>query len=63
MNDPHFSLHKMLSDNLNSDYLSAGTAQIEICFLKLYFSPLIRTPIEWTNKPMLVDVNQLNKAI
>ena len=50
-----------MSNNSNSDYLSALSVQIG--FLKLYFSPLIRTPIECINKPMLIDVNRFNKTI
>ena len=39
------------------------TNQIDLYFLKLYFSPLIRTKIECMDKQLLVDFNWSNKAI
>ena len=51
MSNPNFLFYKLQSSNLNLDY----TSQIDFCFPKLCFSPLIRTKIECINKQLLVD--------
>ena len=63
MSNPNFSFYKLQSNNLNLDYTNILTSQIDFCFPKLRFSPLIRTKIECINKQLLVDVNWPNKAI
>ena len=42
---------------LNSDYSNVLTIQIDLCFLQLLLSPLIRTQIEDINEQQLVDFN------
>ena len=53
----------MQSNNLNLDYANILTNQIDFCFPKLYFNPLIWTKIGCINKLLLLDVNWRNKAI
>ena len=62
MSNPHFSFYKIQSNNLNHGYPNILTNQINFCFSKLYFSPLIRTKIEYINKQLVIDVNWPNKA-
>ena len=63
MNNQHFPFYKKQSHNLSLNYPNILTNQINSCFSKLCFSPLIRTKIECINKQLLVDVNCPNKAI
>ena len=63
MSNPYFSFCKKQSNNLNLNYLNNLTNQIDCCFTKLCFSPLIQTQIECINKQLLVDVSWPNKAI
>ena len=43
-------MYKIQSSNLNLNYPNILTNQIDFCFPKLYFSPLIRTKMEFINK-------------
>ena len=61
MSNQHFSFSKIQANNLNLDYSNVLTNQIDFCFPKLYFSPLIRTKIECINKQLLVYINWPNK--
>ena len=63
MSKQHFSFYKIESNNLNLDYLIKLSNEIDLCFLKLYFSPSIRAKIECIEKELLVDLNWSNKAI
>ena len=53
----NFFLNKIQSNNLNLDYPDILTDQIDFCFLKVYFSSLIRTKIECINKQSLININ------
>ena len=55
--------YKIRSNNLNLDYPDILTDQIDFCFLKVYFSSLIRTKIECIDKQPLINVNRPNKAM
>ena len=63
MSNQIFLFNKIASDNLNLDYRNILTYEIDFCFPKLYFGPLIQTKGESINKQLLVNVNWPKKAI
>ena len=63
ISNPYFWLCKIPSNYLNSNCSSILTIQLNSCFSKLYFSLLIRTQIDCTNKHILADDKWINKAI
>ena len=63
LNKQQFSVYEIHFNNLDLGCPIIFINQIDFCFLKLYFGPLIRTIIEYINEQLLVDVYWPNKVI